>query len=61
MVEDEWVIFFIDIFYIWYIYQKIGEKILIWNMQVYKIDIWMNYVIVIKVNVDVIKVIEEFF
>lgn len=60
-VEDERVIPSTDISYIRYIYQKTGEKIPTWQAQVYKIDTRMNYVIAAKANVDVTKVIEEFF
>lgn len=60
-MKDERVIPSTDLSYIRYIYQKTGEKIPTWNTQVYKIDTRMNYVIVTKANVDVTKVIEEFF
>uniref|UniRef100_A0A8W8N2A0 Endonuclease/exonuclease/phosphatase domain-containing protein n=1 Tax=Magallana gigas TaxID=29159 RepID=A0A8W8N2A0_MAGGI len=60
-VEDERVIPSTDLSYIRYIYQKTDEKIPTWNTQVYKIDTRMNYVIATKANVDVTKVIEEFF
>lgn len=60
-VEDDRVIPSTDLSYIRYIYQKTGEKIPTWNAQVYKIDSRMNYVIATKANVDVTKVIEEFF
>lgn len=60
-VEDDRVIPSTDLPYIRYIYQKTGEKIPTWNAQVYKIDTRMNYVIATKTDVDVTKVIEEFF
>lgn len=60
-MKDDRVIPSIDLSYIRYIYQKTDERIPTWQAQVYKIDTRMNYVIATKADVDVTKVIEEFF
>lgn len=60
-MKDDRVIPSTDLSFIRYIYQKTDERIPTWQAQVYKIDTRMNYVIATKTDVDVTKVIEEFF